>query len=415
MTPYVMPNFYTARLPLAERVRSTSFGDSASYGGYAESLLQKHAFQDVSGMPAVQHMPGLPLILAATVELFGSLDGFRVVQILFFFLSLHFFLLALTDKFPSIVLASTVVVMALHPSMATLFTAVMSDVLFTSMLLWVAFVLYGPNPSYLNFLGAGILLGLAVYLRESAFAFVAAVGLAYIVKDARMYFRPVALMACVFAVLLSPWVLRNYIQTGHIIPLTTKGITMFYRSSFPVTTEFYSARLDKFELRKMDARFTGTPPTSEALAVAIHNYVSRPREQATSMLLKTVALFNKPALLQRPLSRRATAALAAFNVAYYLFHVGIILMGVLLAFSKHAKSFPYLPYIIAAQYVQAMLLWSETRYLVPVYPFVVIIALTWYLERGKALLARGRIRGYPGEQPAAIFQRSTPTNPQRPK
>jgi hypothetical protein len=43
---------------------------------------------------------------------------------------------------------------------------------------------------------------------------------------------------------------------------------------------------------------------------------------------------NKPAVLQRPLSHPVQIALNAFNAMYFVFHMFVILAGVVLAFSS---------------------------------------------------------------------------------
>ena len=66
---------------------------------------------------------------------------------------------------------------------------------------------------------------------------------------------------------------------------------------------------------------------------------------------------------------------------FYAFHIGIILMGVVLSFSGRHNSLIFLPYWIAAQYFQSLSFWSEHRYLMPFYPFLILLALSWYWSR----------------------------------
>jgi hypothetical protein len=387
LTPHVMPRFHEAGATLADRLTSTSMGDSKSYGMYADELLKHRSFQRSSGEAAVKHMPGLPLILATTYQLSGSLTFFRLLQALFFFAGLYFFLIRLRDKVPPLVPPLTVLILTFHPLMVKLFTGIMSEVLFCAALLWVGSCLSKPDPSTKHFLAAGLLFGLAVYLRESALVFMGAVGLTYLVKD-RSYFGRVALMGCIFLVVLSPWIVRNHVYTHEFIPLTTKSTSLFYHYSIPLTTELYSPLRDSYDYKKLRDVYSQNTAGSSAIKAAIKNYVTRPREQLVSTAIKTIALFNKPGLLHRPLSRPAKAALLLVNIGLVVFHVGVILFGVVLAFTKHALQFPYLPYLIAAQYLQALFFWSEPRYLMPLYPFLIIIALTWYLNHRPARSGR---------------------------
>jgi hypothetical protein len=388
LTPYVMPRFHDTGLPLAERLRSTSMGDSQSYGRYADDLLKYRSFQRSTGEAAFKHMPGLPIILAITFGLSGSIDLFRILQILFFFLTLYFFLLQLKHDVPVPVLPATVVLLALHPLMAKHFTAVMSDLFFSSMLLWVAIVLSRPDPGRKQFLAAGLFFGLAVYLRESAFAFMAAVGLAYLIRGRRSHLSRVAMMGGAFLVVLSPWIARNYAHTQQLIPLTTKSTNLFYFYSLPLTTEHYSPLEDSYDYQKLRDLYSKNPPQSGPLKAGIINYLTRPGEQAISTAIKTLALFNKPGLLDRSLSTAVMAGLFVVNIGLSIFHVGVIIFGVVLAFTRYSHPFSYLPYLIAAQYLQALFFWSEPRYLMPFYPFLITMALTWYLDHWRRLSAR---------------------------
>lgn len=407
LSSYVMPNLNKRNLSLAERVTSTSFGDSFRYGKYAEGILKNRSFKNEDGKPILRHMPGFPLILAISFEMFDSAKPLVVFQILFFFVSLYFFLVRIKGKFPAIILILTVLIMTFHPLMAKIFTGVVSDLLFSSLLLWVAFVLWKDSLNTRDFFCVGLLLGIAVYIRESAFPFMMMVGLAYLIKDRKKYLKPVTLMACAFLILLSPWVIRNYIQTHKFIPLTTKGIQLFYSSSIPLTTDFYkfkpfgkSGYDYKYRTTREYQNLRGNRKSYDGsnkrefnpVKEGIYNYVSRPREQAVSMLLKTVALFNKPPLLARDLPRMAEIGLTVFNVFFYIFHIGIILFGIILSFRTKFNPFIYLPYLITAQYFQALFFFSEPRYLMPFYPFLIVVSLSWYWNNSSQWSGNQRCR-----------------------
>jgi len=299
----------------------------------------------------------------------------------------------------------------------------MSDLMFGSMLLWVVFLLWKRAPGYRDFLWVGVVFGIAVYVREAAFPFMLVTGLAYVVKDRRRYLGPTVLMACIFLALLSPWVIRNQRLTHEFIPLTTKSADLFYYYSIPLTTQLYSpfgigfqeggydyARL--FEVYDHEAQGWGgggpdisaqarsSEPTGQALIPqdiydswadrplpprpireGLRNYASRPREQLSSFLLKSIALFNKPPILAQLASTSLSSLLVAANIVFYAFHIGAILLGVVLSFTTRNNPFVFLPYWITAQYVQSLFFWSEHRYLMPFYPPLILIALSWYWNR----------------------------------
>jgi len=273
--------------------------------------------------------------------------------------------------------------------MVKLLIGIMTDILFSALLLSVACVLRNEIPDNKAFLCAGLLLGLAVYLRESTLVFTLAIGLAYLAKGGCLYLRQVTIMVSVFLVLLSPWVVRNYCATHRFILLTTKSTELFYYSSIPLTLDLYApftnSSYDYGKLREIYSAASSNSPVRDG----VRNYISRPRAQLISMLLKTIALLDKPPLTERPLPIKLAVARWLLDLALYGFHVTIILVGILLAFTR-ANRFPYLPYLLVTQYVQSLFFWSEPRYLVPFYALLIINSLLWYLRGWHAIFPRTR-------------------------
>ena len=386
-----MPNLDNTELSLAERVRSTSMGDSETYGRYALGILKHGTLKNANGDPILEHVPGLPVTVALTFGLFDSPRAFLVFQSVFFFLALYFFLIKAGSRFPAPVLVLTALIMALHPLMIKHFVAIMSDLLFSSVLLWIAVVLWKDNLGLRSFLYAGLLFGLATYIRESALPLMVAMGIGFLVKNRRKYSRPVIIMTCVFFVVLSPWIVRNYIETGRFIMLSTKGSRLFYLYSIPSTADVYKPFAigeghdykNKLERAngaegKRSSSWDGNDRDFNPVLNGIHNYISQPKEQAISAILKTIALLDKPPLLGRVRSQAAGVSISIFDACFYIFHFATILFGIVLAFRKRSNPFFYLPYLLVAQYLQALFFWSEPRYLMPFYPFLVVISLTWY-------------------------------------
>jgi hypothetical protein len=425
LATYVMPRVDSDQMPLAERIRSPKFGDSYGYGKYAEGILQHRALRDIDGGPILKHMPGLPLLVALTFKTFGSVRPLLVVQVLFLFVSLYFFLLRIRDGFPAAAVMATPIFIALHPSTIKHSSGVMTDLFFGSMLLWAAALLWKKQPTTRDFCAVGAVFGLAVYLRESALPLMLMTALAYLVRDRGTYLRRVTLMVCVFTAMLSPWAIRNQRLMNDFIPLTTKSSDLFYYYSIPLTREVYDPlgagfqesgydynklyEIYDHEVRRWEiesgrsGRSQRTGPREPAKALkevyeswadrplpdspireGLRNYYSRPTEQLSSLLLKTAAFFNKPAVLADLAGTSFSALLVVGNIVFYAFHIGIILLGVALSFSAKANPFVFLPYWIVTMYIQALLFWSEERYLMPLYPFLILIALSWYLRRWHA-------------------------------
>jgi len=380
LTPLVMPRFHDEGLSLADRIASTSFGDSQTYGVYADRWLKHGAFQMADGTPALKHMPGFPVVLALFETVFASINVFRIVQIVTFYTALYLFLVSTPADTPRTAITLTAPLLTFNPMLIKHFTAVMSDVLFSMFVLCVAFLLQRRDSDTRAFAYAGLAFGIAVYIRESALPMMLAVGLAYVAHNSRLYPKRVPVMVGVFFVVLAPWVIRNYAVSGRFILLTTKSSDLFYSSSIPLKTDVYrpfsNSDYDYANLYKTHS----TAAVDDPIRRGVSNYVSHPKEQIVSMVIKTLALFDKPAVGRRPTQPGLSTARRIFDVGFLVVHVGLILLGAVLAFTP-ANQFLYLPYLIAAQYLQALFLWSEPRYLMPLYPFLIVNALVWYARQ----------------------------------
>ena len=421
----VMPHLDDSRLSLRERMRSDKFGDTYEYGRLAEGILRYRELVDIDRKPIVKHMPALPLSVAASFNMFGSLRPLLIFQILFLFLSLFFLLDRLRGQVPAVTLVITPVLIALHPETIKHSAAVMSDLTFGSLLLWVVFLLSKRPPGYRDFAGAGAVFGVAVYLREAAFPLMLMTVLAYVACDYRRYAGPAALMAGVFLAILSPWVIRNQQVTQKFVPLTTKTADLFYYYSIPLTADIYmpfgpgfqeggyqyvklyEAYNNEAETRGLSPRvpagrgsnassenytrlkgiyesWRDRPLPSSPIREGLRNYASRPKEQLVSIALKTIALFNKPQIFAELAVTSLSSLLAASNVVFYGFHIAIIIFGVFLSFTRQNHLFVFLPYWITGQYVQSLFLWSEHRYLMPFYPLLILLSICWYWKRWRA-------------------------------
>ena len=90
--------------------------------------------------------------------------------------------------------------------------------------------------------------------------------------------------------------------------------------------------------------------------------------------------------------------LIACNIVFYAFHIGCTLPGIVLAFTMRHNPLAFLPYWIVAQYAQSLLFWHEQRFLMPIYPLLILLAATWYWSR------RCVRRGPVGEVPLEPLQ-----------
>src|SRR5258706_4475475 len=171
-------------------------------------------------------MPGYPLFIAA----FGaSFRLVRLAQVLLDTLTvLATYLLARhwLTKTPSLLAAAAV---AFNPFLIYFSALILSETLFTSLLIW-GLLLLVAHP---NFLLGGVILALSILVRPSAVALPILMGIIAIfihntpglIPPRRSWFRlPVATsMLLLVIIVLFPWALRNKLTLGHWVWLTTTG------------------------------------------------------------------------------------------------------------------------------------------------------------------------------------------------
>jgi len=203
-------------------LRTPPHSDAVMYVEHAQRLVEFGSYITASGDPTAFWPVGFPALLAGVEIVTGDmLFWSRFLTVLAnavtIWASWKLFSPVLSEK-GRMVFAG---IFALQPAM--LFSAVplLTDHIFLALLV-TAMMLFVRNQSYWSTaLSVGVLLGLGSYIRPVGMLFAAGFAVAFILRDAKVY--RAALMIAVLALLLSPWIARNYNVFGSFVVLSTNG------------------------------------------------------------------------------------------------------------------------------------------------------------------------------------------------
>jgi len=186
-------------------------GDQVAYIGLAQQLLQG----GWSG--AMHYMPGLPTVIAGSQLLFGDPRlGIAVVQGLLYALMVVYAARLAAMAYGEQASAWAAAMAGLNPAIGYYAAQALTEFLAGMVLLLLAGTVYGwtRSPSLKQALLAGVLIGLAAYLRAEYLA------LAIVFAGILIWLRPriavahAAVLVVGAAVVLAPWVARYAIITG---------------------------------------------------------------------------------------------------------------------------------------------------------------------------------------------------------
>lgn len=226
-------------------------GDSSYYANWADSLLMRHAYEDPSGTPLRVQPPGYPALLAGIKAVTGSVVPVVVLQtLLAAYAAVLIYRMARTLVPLSYALAPALVY-GIDPMVVLADSAVMSDGLFSSLLIIIVYLAFFSRPirgetilhpfreieasngagvkSVLRWGSAGLLLGIAIMIRPIAQFLIVVFPAMYLFREWLAAREPKPISAapvgnsrvksvCVFlaacAIILLPWMVRNQIVFG---------------------------------------------------------------------------------------------------------------------------------------------------------------------------------------------------------
>ena len=192
-------------------------GDSSYYANWADALLTRHAYEDQDGAPLRVQPPGYPALLAGIKAVTGSVAPVVILQILLAaFAAVLIWRMART-LVPLPYALVPAFLYAVDPMVVFTDSAVMSDGLFSSLLVCIVYLVFFSHvKSVVRWGSAGLLLGIAIMIRPIAQFLIIVFPALYLLRSrffgateevSRVKSISVFLVVC--ALILTPWMARN--------------------------------------------------------------------------------------------------------------------------------------------------------------------------------------------------------------
>jgi hypothetical protein len=197
-------------------------GDSTRYAQFADNLLTLHAY-DVPGATNAEWPPAYPMLLAVVKLLTGNFAWVVVVQILFAGLAAALIYRMARSLVPLPWACIPALIYAIDPLIAFTDTSVMTDGIFTALLVCVVYLaFFKPSArSLLCWSGIGVLIGILTLIRPIAEFLVFVFPAAYLLREwmenrggGAAHWKPIGAFVLGCAIILLPWMIRNELFFG---------------------------------------------------------------------------------------------------------------------------------------------------------------------------------------------------------
>src|SRR3989344_3451396 len=211
----------TVENPAAEEYPIVS-GDSEHYAQLGNSLLTRHAYEEVPGVPFRSWPPGYPALLAGVMAVSGSMTGVVVIQILLSALAATLIFRMARAVVPAAYAVFPAIIYAIDPMVVFSDTAIRTDGIFTSLLILAVYIAFWEKRfgTIVRWGLSGFLLGIATMIRPIAEFLVLVLPAVYIFNAWRGIdrdpprFKAVGVFIAACVVVLLPWMLYNQKQFG---------------------------------------------------------------------------------------------------------------------------------------------------------------------------------------------------------
>ena len=378
----------------------------------AWNLVQGHGFtasQAEPYVPGIFRTPGYPGFLAVVYYLFGhSYQAAFVSQTFLDALSAVLVtLIGLRLLSPRIALIGGCLY-ALYPYSAYFCGVLSQDILLTFTVLAVLYLTtraYLDRPARWQWLQVGLTIGLAALVKSFLILYVVVPALLvlFAVRGLRLKIGASAMLGLGVAVVISPWMVRNYVQFQSFPPLAVGGmgsdLTLIVREldggEEAVVNQIVPPRYDQEGETEYSANFTDGAPLIEEEKEAAENAFRDIMQRKKQYLLLILGHIPRLWLTQHTFGHGDLVAIVATIVSWVYLIPGVL--GVY-ALRKHWQRLaPLSGSIILVTLIYAPSL-AEARYTLPVRPMLMLfVATTVYAvaARVQSVLSRTPIVGRP--------------------
>jgi 4-amino-4-deoxy-L-arabinose transferase-like glycosyltransferase len=205
------------------------FSDDLDYVALGKSLAHGDAYQ-LEGHPTAYRTPGYPLLLAFSFRLFGeSLVPVRAAQAAADLLSCFLVFVLGRKLFSERVGLIGAGIFALFPLEILYVSIMMTETVFTTLLLLYLLICTGETPSWKTSIAAGIVLGAATLVRPTILLLPAVIFAVRWVSGWKSgkNLKALALTAGAALLILSPWLIRNFNEFGRISLTSNTGVNFW--------------------------------------------------------------------------------------------------------------------------------------------------------------------------------------------
>ena len=198
-------------------------GDSAYYAHWAENLLKLHAYQGTPGIPLRAAPPGYSAFIAGILFLTRHIACVIVAQTLCLAFALVFLFKMTRSMLAALPSAIVILLFALEPMVLLANTSILTDGLFTSLLIATLYLAFFQKAitGTLRWALVGVLLGICTMIRPIGQFLVIVIPTLYLLRIYMTGIRPdpsrvAAVCACVagFIIVVFPWMVREDINFG---------------------------------------------------------------------------------------------------------------------------------------------------------------------------------------------------------
>ncbi len=363
------------------------FRDAATYSWPAWNLINGNGYsmdKHPPYTPTAHRGPTYPLFLSGIYLIFGR--NYLVVQLIQALIgAITCILVYVIAKrfFDHKIAITSALIVAILPSLVYFTNHVITEVLFTFLLVILCYALMKAFETQKKsiFAIAGILLGISVLCRPEMLLFPLAlfVGLFFIYKQRRKALLYFVVFLVSYIVTITPWTVRNYIVFQKLVPITTGGGILLHR----VGNENYLESVKEIQLG----------PKWEVKVSEDKNFIKRgivgvfkdPGYYVKGIFLRCFKLW-KPASwsevvhltgsFRQYIAEGSLGKLAIKTFLLFLdgFTIAMGFLGIIVTFNNW-KKYIVLQIFIFYPLVFYSLLWAIPRYRLPLMPFMIIFAV----------------------------------------
>ena len=295
--------------------------DTQEYVGLAHTMLDAGRFSITpTASPEYARPPGYPAFLAMTLAIFGTLTVVPFIQFLLTACTVALIYLTGVRYFPRPVALSAAILYMIDPIVIYAAWIPITESLFMILLIGSVYTIGVQfRRTWLPFAAAGVLLGLAVYMRPIGLyvaPIIACMALAHATSWRTGLFNAAIFMIATFCI-VSPWMTRNYLLAGHFSFDSVRD-WQFYSVNMPLFEQVRTGIGYQTTLENNNERFFGT---HDYFILRSFEYADREASITRSVLLAHPFQYLAFHLFK---SAQFFVSSSIVNVTYHMYQLGIL-------------------------------------------------------------------------------------------